>query len=94
MALRLGCTVAELNERLSPDELMHWMAFNKISPIGDDRNEYMLAQIAAVNVSLQSKRGRKITEFIPQWYTSPDQMKGKKMKDAFLAAFRHKIKRG
>lgn len=46
LALRLGKTLGELQQSISVSELRMWMAFDRISPIGDERNDYHAAQIA------------------------------------------------
>lgn len=44
----MGRTVAELEATLSTDELAHWLAFDRGSPIGDERADYLHAQLCAL----------------------------------------------
>jgi hypothetical protein len=37
LALRLGRTVAELEASMSLEEFMDWLAWDSVSPIGDER---------------------------------------------------------
>lgn len=53
LALRLGRTLGELRQSMSISELRLWMAFDRISPIGDERNDYHAAQIAAAAINSQ-----------------------------------------
>ncbi len=53
LALRLGKTLGELRLSMSISELRLWMAFDRISPIGDERNDYHAAQITAATFNAQ-----------------------------------------
>jgi hypothetical protein len=48
LALKMGRTVSELSPLMPMDELARWMAFDRLSPIGDDRADYFIAQLCAV----------------------------------------------
>lgn len=41
----MGRTVAELTATLSTDELAHWFAFDRHSPIGDERMSLQFAHL-------------------------------------------------
>ena len=45
LALKMGRTVAELNATLTIDELAHWFAFDRSSPIGDERMSMQFAHL-------------------------------------------------
>ncbi|HHR6334825.1 TPA: phage tail assembly protein T [Providencia alcalifaciens] len=47
LALRLGKTLKELIQDLDASELRMWMAYDKISPIGDGRGDIQTAMIAS-----------------------------------------------
>ena len=47
MALRLGKTLAELEQSLSASEFYYWVAFDRINPIGDERHDWHSAQITS-----------------------------------------------
>lgn len=37
-----------MQQELTYDEWAHWIAFDRLSPIGDDRSDYFIAQLCAV----------------------------------------------
>jgi hypothetical protein len=43
------------------------MAYDRIEPIGDERIEYMLAQIAMMCVAPHTKKRQKLRDYIPEW---------------------------
>ncbi|WP_024529186.1 phage tail assembly protein T [Serratia fonticola] len=47
LALRFGRTLGELKQTMSVSELRLWAAFDRISPIGDERGDYQAAQVSA-----------------------------------------------
>lgn len=47
LALRLGKTLAELEQSLTAREFYYWVAFDNLSPIGDERHDWHAAQIEA-----------------------------------------------
>ena len=47
LALRMGRTVGEL-KHMSTDELAHWFAFDRKSPVGDERFDYLFARLCLV----------------------------------------------
>lgn len=47
LALRLGKTLAELEESMTAREFYLWLAFEKLSPIGDERSDIHAAQISS-----------------------------------------------
>jgi len=48
LALRMGRTVAELTSVLTTDELARWLAFNRRSPITDERLDHLFARLCLV----------------------------------------------
>lgn len=58
LALRMGRTVNELIGSMSASELTMWMAFDRISPIGDVRGDIQAAQIVS---SLYGAQGVKVS---------------------------------
>lgn len=44
LALALGCTVAELNERMTAKELTEWQAYYQLEPWGTWRDNWHFAQ--------------------------------------------------
>lgn len=41
----MGRTVSELRACLDADELAHWMVISRTTPIGDERDDYLMAQV-------------------------------------------------
>ncbi|ALX93351.1 phage tail protein [Serratia fonticola] len=68
LALRLGKTLGELQQSISVSEMRMWMAFDRISPIGDDRNDYHAAQITAATFNAQrTKDPLSIGDMLIRW---------------------------
>lgn len=69
LALALGMTVAEVHEKVSGEELRWWMAYNRISPISKDRDDYNSALIAQAiyNVNRGKNKPLKIDEVKLKW---------------------------
>lgn len=53
LALRLGRTFHELRQTLTASELKMWIAFDRVSPIGDWRGDVQAAQIAVATLNAQ-----------------------------------------
>lgn len=45
LALRMGRRVPELASTMTGGELASWFAFDRISPIGDQRNDFLFARL-------------------------------------------------
>lgn len=53
LALRLGRTVHELRQSLTASELKLWIAYDRLSPIGDWRGDIQSAQVATAVLNSQ-----------------------------------------
>ncbi|MBF7954571.1 DUF4035 domain-containing protein [Rahnella victoriana] len=53
LALRLGRTVHELRQTLTASELKMWIAYDRLSPIGDWRGDVQAAQVATAAINAQ-----------------------------------------
>jgi hypothetical protein len=53
LALRLGRTLHELRSTLTASELKMWIAYDRVSPIGDWRGDVQAAQISAAAFNAQ-----------------------------------------
>lgn len=53
LALRLGRTLHELRQTITASELKMWIAFDRVSPIGDWRGDAQAAQIAVATLNAQ-----------------------------------------
>lgn len=56
MAAHLGKTVRELRESLTPDELIEWLAFDQLDPIGGYRGDLQAAMISAATVGTKDAK--------------------------------------
>jgi len=56
LALRLGRTLKEIRETLSASELKMWIAYDRLSPIGDFRGDIQAAQISAAVLNSQGAK--------------------------------------
>ncbi|WP_373964272.1 phage tail assembly protein T [Kosakonia sacchari] len=53
LALRLGRTLHELRQTITASELKMWIAYDRVSPIGDWRGDAQAAQIAMATLNSQ-----------------------------------------
>jgi hypothetical protein len=69
LALRLGRTLGELKRSMSVSEFREWLAFNHLSPIGDERADVLHAIGAYASVKPHTRRGSslKVGDFVPKW---------------------------
>jgi hypothetical protein len=68
LALALGMTVAELEQRMSASEISEWIAYDSLEPIGAFRTDYGFAMLAALYVNAHRTKGSqsaKVSEFMP-----------------------------
>ena len=56
--MRLGKTLAELEQSMSASEFYYWVAFAKLNPIGDERHDWHAAQITS---SIFRSQGAKVS---------------------------------
>ncbi|MDF7657637.1 DUF4035 domain-containing protein [Erwiniaceae bacterium L1_54_6] len=66
LALRLGRTLHELRETLTASELKMWLAFDRLSPIGDWRGDVQAAQISTALLNAQGAKAS-ISEMVLKW---------------------------
>ena len=83
LALRLGKTLQELGNRLSAEELFLWQAFDRESPIGDQRADVLAAITAAASFQAQ---GAKVTalDLLPAWRPEPQAVDEQEEGEALL----------
>ena len=50
-------------------EFAEWMEYDRIEPLGDQRQEIMLAQIPYITALVNSGRGKRpqLSDFMPKW---------------------------
>jgi hypothetical protein len=78
LALALGMTVAEVQEKVSGEELKWWMAYNRISPIGPERQDYNAALIASTVFNSQRTKGKpiEIEDMALKWGVKKKMIRG------------------
>lgn len=62
----MGRTLRELRDTMDAEELLIWQARNRESPIGQDREDFHAAQVAA------AMGGGKIVDLMPRWGEAGD----------------------
>jgi hypothetical protein len=70
LALRLGKRISEI-ESWPASELYGWIAFNSVSPIGDERADFHAAQIAHMVAASQGAKAP-LSDFLPRWGDKSD----------------------
>lgn len=72
LALRLGRTLHELQQSVTASELKMWIAFDRMSPIGDWRGDVQAAQISAAALNAQGNKVS-ISDIQLQWDRSEEE---------------------
>ena len=57
-------TVAHLDDTMSVREFFQWIEYSKLEPLGEDRIEYMIAQLTALTVNINSKKKVQVIDFL------------------------------
>ena len=60
--MTLGCTVAELQTRMSAREFAEWKAFHRVEPVGPDRSDIQTGAM------LSALTGADFKDVVPQWW--------------------------
>ena len=86
LALRLGKTVQEICNQLSAEELFLWQAFDRESPLGDQRADVLAAITAAASFQAQ---GAKISalDLLPSWRAEPQEQEEQEEGEALLKQY-------
>ena len=66
LALRLGRTLHELRSTITASELKMWIAYDRLSPIGDWRGDVQAAQISASVFNAQRGKAN-IADLLLKW---------------------------
>jgi len=72
----LGCTVAELGERMSAEEFVEWMVFNELEPMSPVRIENCIATLSAVVANMfrgKGKRPASPSDFMVDFFAATDK---------------------
>jgi hypothetical protein len=95
--LRLGRTVAELQDTMSGEEFSQWAAYDLISPIGDERGDWQAAVVASVIAetnrdSRKRPRAFQPKDFLLEW-GPPEKQDWRAIRKRALAQLTgHKVK--
>lgn len=103
LALALGMTVDQMLKTVRSDELAEWMAFYSLDPFGDQRADYRMGIVAAVQANSwrgQGQRALSPEDFLP--FKPPQRQSNKRQSpsdmraafDAFVRASAKKAKHG
>ena len=71
LALALGMTVREAMERISEEEFRYWLAFDKISPISKDRDDFLAAMVTTATMQPHTKQTLRVSDSMPEWGKKP-----------------------
>ena len=88
LALRLGKTLQEICNQISAEELFLWQAYDRESPLGDQRADVLAAIGAAASFQAQ---GAKVTalDLLPTWRLEPlcadDEEEGEEILRKYLS---------
>ena len=82
LALALGSTVRELQQRMDGREFSEWLAYYQISPFGYDRTDFNAATIAA---TIAQTRGVNLNvgDYMPEFGKVPHQQSADEMEITF-----------
>ena len=59
--------VSEIELEMSHSEMMEWVAFSRIEPIGDARLDFLAGSVQHTQVACTSTSKHKLSDFIPDW---------------------------
>lgn len=59
LALSLGCTIRELEARMSSREFSEWIAYSGIEPWGEDRADLRAGILASLTANINRGKGAK-----------------------------------
>ncbi|MCS7294432.1 MAG: DUF4035 domain-containing protein [Dehalococcoidia bacterium] len=83
-------SVAEAQRKVSAREFAEWMAYDRLDPIGRERDDWRAAALLTMLANLNRKKGRKpytLKDFWPQWHREePDEDELRRKIDATMKA--------
>ena len=59
--------VSEIELEMSHSEMMEWVAFSRIEPIGGARLDFLAGSVQHTQVACTSTSKHKLSDFIPDW---------------------------
>lgn len=90
LALALGMSVAECQERVSPEEFWEWIAFYRYNPWGEERADLRSGNIAALMANIHRRPGSRAfraSDFIFFGHGKSERQQSAKDMKATFAAF-------
>lgn len=66
LALRMGRTLHELRNSLTASELKMWIAYDRLSPVGDWRGDVQAAQVSTAILNAQGGKAT-ISDMLLKW---------------------------
>ncbi|HCN5210821.1 DUF4035 domain-containing protein [Enterobacter sp.] len=86
LALRMGRTLAELRQTMTPSELLLWAEYDRTSPVGDVRGDIHNAQLVSAIYGAQGVKVP-IDEAVIQWAGDTEEVSQKDPFAGLEAAF-------
>lgn len=82
LALRLGVTLAQLEESMTAREFYLWIGFDQINPIGDERADIHSAQVAA---AVYQSKGAKVAlqDVVLDWQNKSESSSNLSLENLF-----------
>lgn len=91
LALRMGRSLAELRQTMTASEILMWAEYDRISPVGDVRDDILNAQLVSAIYGAQAVKVP-IDEAIIRWVGDADDVSQRDpfagLEAAFLEAAR------
>lgn len=72
LALRMGRTLHELRNSLTASELKMWIAYDRLSPVGDWRGDVQAAQISTAILNAQGGKAT-INDMLLKWSQNEEE---------------------
>ena len=72
LALRMGRTLHELRNSLTASELKMWIAYDRLSPVGDWRGDVQAAQISTAILNAQGGKAT-INDMLLKWSLTEEE---------------------
>lgn len=72
LALRMGRTLHELRNSLTASELKMWIAYDRMSPVGDWRGDVQAAQVSTAILNAQGGKAT-INDMLLKWSQTEEE---------------------
>ena len=96
MSKALGFSVAEAQRKIDSHEFAEWLAYDRISPIGEERQDLNAGIISATIANAHAAKGRhfKAADFMPDFEKPYKRASVEEMMMRVKMAFGGKIRNG